>query len=167
VLFVCTANITRSPAAAALFNNLAIKAGEKWIVASAGTKAFSGARAHIGTIQRLNKRKIPIEGHKSQPVTKKLLSQYRWILVMAAHHRDEIIKLDPSAADKTFCLRTFGLNSPDLITDMPDPTFAPNKLEQQNIEFDELFGILDKEVKRAYEILSDRVVNYEMGPEPD
>lgn len=161
ILFVCTANVTRSPAAAALFQNLANKTGESWDVASAGVRAIKGMLPNNIIKFVMKNRKISIDHHKSQPVTKKLVSNYRWIMVMESSHRDFIIKLDPTFASKTFCLRTFEVSSPLIPTDFPDPT-------GKNLnEYDELFSLLDQEIPRVYALLRERVTNYEMGPETE
>lgn len=161
MLFVCTANVTRSPAAAAFFEALAIKSGEHWVVSSAGVKALKGGSPNNVVKYAISRQKLDISKHRSQPVTKKLLASFRWILVMEAKHRDAIITLDPDAGRKTFCLRNFAVSDPTIPTDFPDPTGKDIQ------DFDELFKLLNEAVPRAFNALRDRVISYEMGSESD
>ncbi len=161
MLFVCTANVTRSPAAAAIFKNIVDKSGEDWEVASAGVKAIKGMMPNTLIKLLMDQRKISIANHRARPVTKKLITRYCWIMVMESAHRDAIIKLDPSFAAKTFCLRSFAAFDPLTPSDFPDPT-------GKNLnDYDELFYLLDREIPRVVEALRERVVHYEMGSEEE
>jgi len=168
VLFVCTANITRSPAAAALFRQLATKAGEEWEVASAGTNAVKGAPSLPELKIELGYRKIFIPDHKSQPVTKSLIANYRWIMVMERKHHDFILKLDPTAGNRTFVLRDFGVAVPLENPDFPDPTYDSKGRKNKELNpYDMFIELLIEEVPRIFELLRERVVNYQMGSEDD
>ena len=151
MLFVCTANITRSPVAEAMLRGVAAKSNEKWKVGSAGTKAVRGAAPNPIAAYIMHQRGIPINKHRSQSFTPKLLKRFYWILVMEQKHRDEIVKSNPKAADRVFTVREFGRETPQLVPDMPDPT--SKELEDYN----ELFAILDEEILRVFKTLQNKV----------
>lgn len=159
VLFVCTANVTRSPAAAALFADLAAKSGEKWEIASAGIKAGKGFPPNHLITLRMRQRNLSITSHRSQPLTQKLLRRYRWILVMENAQREAILKMDPSASDKVFTLRTFGRDDSDHPTDFPDPT------GREHGDYYELFDLLDIEIPRVFKYLRNRLDDMNLVPE--
>ena len=88
-------------------------------------------------------------------------------MVMEGYHRDSIIKLDPTFADKTFIIRNFGLSTPLDSPDFPDPTFSNKKGEEALDDYFEFLKLLEIEIPRVFELLRERVVNYEMGPESE
>ncbi len=147
ILFVCTANITRSPSAAGMFNKAALETGDKWEVASAGVWASAGARIEGVMKLRMKDRGISVDAHRSQKVTPKVLNQYRWIIVMERIHRDAIIEIDSKFEEKTFVMRE--LVNEELLEnpDMPDPTGKETQM------FYVLLDILDKEIPLLYKIM--------------
>lgn len=122
VLFVCTANITRSPAAEALFRQMVSKISEGWVVSSAGVSAMNGAAPHLNIAYVMRENGIPIYKHKSKPVTRKLLKKFQWVVVMENKHREAILKLDPSMEGRIFIFRELSTDLSNEEADMPDPT---------------------------------------------
>ncbi len=159
VLFVCTANVTRSPAAALIFSSLAEKSGEKWEVASAGIRAGRGYPANPIVTFIMFQRRLSLADHKTKPVNAALLRRYRWIFAMEEAQREFLIKLDPKAAERIFLLRNFGLETPRSDPNMPDPT---GKNEE---DYHELFEILDREIPRLFRAVEDCISNLELAPE--
>lgn len=93
VLFVCTANICRSPMAAALFRkkvSAKVKGGNHWRVDSAGTWASEGQRVSENSVKAMQSRDLDISRHRSKIVTRELLNLYDLILVMEPGHKEAL-----------------------------------------------------------------------------
>jgi len=159
ILFVCTANITRSPVAEAMFRKLAKKSGEKWNIASAGIKAVKGASANQVVSFIMFQRGLPLHNHSSQPVTKKLLSRYMWIIVMEEAHKKAILEIDDSLKDRVFIFRELTRTGELGDYNMPDPT------GREALDFSQLFEILDNEIPRLYEVMNIRMYDREWNIE--
>lgn len=157
VLFVCTANITRSPSAECMFKSHADKSHHKWDIGSAGVRAINGIGPNtvIGFI--LNRRGLSVAKHRSRLVDRKLINRYHWIIVMEKKHQETLIDQFPDAAERIHVMREFGTFQPPDEIDMPDPTGK----EVEN--YNELFSILDEEVPRLYNAINDQIVSLEMG----
>ena len=152
ILFVCKANVTRSPAAAILFRREAFKAGESWEVGSAGVDAAHGIGPQPVIANEVKRRwGISIFDHRSRPVTKSMLHRYFWVIAMERSQRDRMVKAAPDLADRIFVLREFGLATPPDQPDMPDPT----GLEAE--DFAGLFALLETEIPRLFKTLQNKV----------
>ncbi len=118
VLFVCTANICRSPMAAALTRQRIAELGlsDQVDVCSAGIWARTGDKVSEGAATVLAGRGISLEEHQSQPMTDKLLQQADIVLVMEEEHRRSLFYLDPKHLRKVFLL-TEMVGGNDDITD--------------------------------------------------
>lgn len=159
-LFVCTANITRSPSAEALFKLEIEKTGEIWDISSAGVNAVKGIRAQKNISILMQMHGVDLRNHRSQPLTPKLLNRYYWILVMELAHKEQILENNPEVANRVFTVREFGLEiSPDE-PDMPDPTFSDNQDEYYN-----LLNILNYEIPRITRILLIKNSDLEISPD--
>lgn len=97
VLYVCTANICRSPAAAALLREAGLPTVE---VVSAGTQAVVGSPACSIV------RELP--GHESQPLTAGLIESADLVLTAAREHRTAVVEMYPAARTRTFTIRQAG-----------------------------------------------------------
>jgi len=152
VLFVCTANVTRSPAAAILFRKAAFNAREQWEVGSAGVDAAHGIGPQPVVANEMKRRwGISIFEHRSRPVTRKLLHRYYWIIAMTRDQRDRMVKAAPDLANRILVLREIGLPKPPDEPDMPDPT------GKEADDFSELFGLLETEIPRIFKALQNKV----------
>ncbi|MDP8228980.1 MAG: hypothetical protein P9M15_05960 [Candidatus Electryoneaceae bacterium] len=154
VLFVCTANVTRSASAEGMFRDLADRnSAERWDVASAGVKAHKGSGPNPPIKVRLMEcYKIFIDNHRSQPITSKLFKRYYWIIVMERAHKEAIIKQYPDVKDRVHVLREFGQSVPPSEPDMPDPTG-----EDKTEGYRELLAIFEEEIPRIFQVLQYRV----------
>ncbi len=106
ILIVCTANICRSPMAAALLRKRIANLGlaDQVVVESAGVWARERFGASAEAIAVLNQRGIALEHHLSRPVTLPLLDQADMILVMEEAHRRSLFYLAPQHLGKVFLL---------------------------------------------------------------
>jgi protein-tyrosine-phosphatase len=106
VLFVCTANICRSPMAAALMRQRinAMDLADQVQVESAGVWATDGHPASEDAITVLAGRGIPLTDHRSQPLTQTLLDRAGVVLVMEEAHRRSIFYLAPKHLRKVLLL---------------------------------------------------------------
>jgi protein-tyrosine-phosphatase len=106
ILFVCTANICRSPMAAALMHKRIAEWGlaDQVEVQSAGMWARDGERASDGATMVLGRRGISLQEHRSQMMTSELLEAASIVLVMEEEHRRSLFYLDPKHLRKVFLL---------------------------------------------------------------
>lgn len=92
VLFVCTANMCRSPMAEVLFRDELrqrdLQAG--WSVGSAGVAASHGMRATEFTARVVTERGLDLAHHRSRPVDAELLRATDLVLVMEEAHRQTL-----------------------------------------------------------------------------
>ncbi len=109
LLFVCTGNTCRSSMAEALFKQLQSRAEAlgKIQVISAGTGAVKGEKASPQAIEVMNERGISLKGHRSTPLTKKLIDESDLILTMTTNHKKQVLELAPQARGKVFTLREY------------------------------------------------------------
>ena len=86
LLFVCTGNTCRSPMAACLMNDLALRLGKSVHAVSAGVGAWPGMEATEGAKRAMERRGLSLENHLSQPVTRRLLERADWAVGMNEGH---------------------------------------------------------------------------------
>ena len=77
ILFVCTANICRSPMAMGLLRGRVKDEAGDWTIDSAGTWTVDGEKAAVKTFQVLKERGIDIDDHRSRMVTGEMLADYQ------------------------------------------------------------------------------------------
>jgi len=110
ILFVCSGNTCRSPMAAALCRQkLAERLGcspaeltdRNIHVTSAGTGGFGGTPASEGAVRALTRRGIDLGGHVAQALSADLIAQSDHIYCMTGNHREAVVSMLPSAAERT------------------------------------------------------------------
>lgn len=105
-LFICSANINRSPMAAGLFAGHMADRGIDAQIRSAGfiTENKSASEHAVTTLSR---RGVDISNHSSQLVTAQLLEAQDLILVMAREHLRAAAVAAPGAFSRTFTIKEF------------------------------------------------------------
>lgn len=119
ILFVCTANICRSPMAAALFRRHVERTdqAQQYEIASAGTWATDGLPAARRVRIAMGEFGIDIEPHRSQQVTRSLIDASDIVVAMTNDHR-EALRVDfPDAAQRIHRLSDLAGEN----FDVPDP----------------------------------------------
>lgn len=104
VLFVCTANMCRSPMAQGLF---LAQLGEKhrdWRIESAGVAAMEGTPASQKALQILSEKGIDLSLHKARQIDRYLMEQFALILVMEQRHKQILQSQYPDFSDKVYLL---------------------------------------------------------------
>lgn len=106
VLFVCTANICRSPMAAGLFRLvLEDKNSEgEWRVESAGTWGLDGEPAAAGSLAVMKNKDIDISDHRARSVNLELLQSFDLILTMESGQKESMRMEFPESSDRIFLL---------------------------------------------------------------
>lgn len=123
ILFVCTANICRSPIAEALLQKIVNKRPDaaQWRIESAGTWGLDGQSAAEGSRLAVSEFGMNISKHRARTVTRELLEQFDLILTMEAGHKEALRLEFPEIRSRIFQLsETIGHTF-----DIPDPIGQP------------------------------------------
>jgi protein-tyrosine-phosphatase len=126
IVAVCTANICRSPMAAALLQHALAAQPEPWRsirVISAGVAARSGETVSENSVIALKKVGIDISHHRSQPLTQRMLDESLAILCMTESHRAMIQVQAEPVPKNLFLFREFMADGID--REIGDPYGGP------------------------------------------
>ncbi|HID52744.1 MAG TPA: low molecular weight protein arginine phosphatase [Anaerolineae bacterium] len=105
ILFVCTANICRSPVGEGLLRHTFQQRGMVgWIVGSAGTCAMAGQQVSAFSVQAMAERGIDISSHCSRAVNEMLLQEADLVLCMEWRHVAALRGEFPDHATKIYTL---------------------------------------------------------------
>jgi len=102
VVFVCTANICRSPVAAALFAEWLRQhavPGE-WRVSSGGTWAMDGAPASTYSREVLSERGLDLAAHRARRIEREMIEEVDLLLCMTRSQREALQAEFPSLAER-------------------------------------------------------------------
>jgi protein-tyrosine phosphatase len=104
VLFVCTANIVRSPIAAALLEMQLQDTAPDVVVESAGLRD-ADRLLDDGALAALDRRGVDLHDHRSRQLDAAMVSEASLILGLEREHVREAVLLDPSIWPRTFTLK--------------------------------------------------------------
>ena len=104
VLFICSANICRSPMAMGLLRSMVKDASDQWKIESAGVWDMGEQQVVANTQLVLKERGIELNDHTSRTVTGTMLSEFNLVPVMEDIHK-EVLKLAfPEYTDRIYML---------------------------------------------------------------
>ena len=104
VLFICSANICRSPMAMGLLCSMVEDSSDHWKIESAGVWDMGGQQVAANTLLVLQERGIDLSDYPSRTVTGTMLSEFNLVLVMEDIHK-EVLKLAfPEYTDRIYML---------------------------------------------------------------
>lgn len=86
-------------------------------VSSAGTIAHAGEPATREAIAVASEHGVDVSSHTARPLTREDLAGADLVLAVSTEHRDEVARLDPRAATKTFTVKELVR----LLEDLPSP----------------------------------------------
>ena len=149
VLFVCTANICRSPIAVGIFNKILDEQNPEgdWRVESAGTWGLDGEPAAAGSLAVMKNNGIDISEHRARSVNQDLLQVFDLILTMESGQKESMRMEFPEVSDRIFLLSEM-VNQKQDVDDPYGGVFS--EYEQAADEIEEyLMGGYDTTVHRA------------------
>jgi len=120
VVLVCTANVIRSPLAAAMLEQ---RLGDnvprfEVVIKSAGLVVEPGRQATPGVQTIARRMGMDLSGHLSRPVTPDLVANAQMVLTMTEAHRSSVLRRQPAALSRTFTLAEFVRLSVDRPTEV-------------------------------------------------
>jgi protein-tyrosine-phosphatase len=104
ILFICSANICRSPMAEGLLRAIMQEDPEGWQIESAGIWSLKDYPAAENTLKVLNERGVDLSSHRSRQVTKELMEAFNLILTMERNHKEALVAAFPEHAAKIYML---------------------------------------------------------------
>ena len=107
ILVLCTGNVCRSPIAEGMLRSLLDGrfGASAPSVASAGMAGWEGSGADPRSVEAAAEVGIDISAHRARHVDVDEVLGATLVLAMAAEHRDELSRLLPEAASRTFTLK--------------------------------------------------------------
>lgn len=119
ILFICTANICRSPMASAIMQIICSERSDPklWRVESAGTWANDGDSVAEGTEIVMDSRGIDVSTHRSRVVRREIIDEFDLVLTMERGHKEALQIEFPDISDRIFMLSemiglTFDIGDP-------------------------------------------------------
>ncbi|HEX3981637.1 MAG TPA: hypothetical protein VHW93_10445 [Acidimicrobiales bacterium] len=122
-LFICTANICRSPMAAALFAEHIENLSDPVAVSSSGIRAGAGMAGRgvpDEVLQVMAPYGIDLRTHRSQALTQPMLEEADLIVGMSRRHVQEAVLIDPPSWPKAFMLKELVRRGSELGPRRPD-----------------------------------------------
>ena len=142
ILFVCTANLYRSPLAAAFFSRKLQVNGESphWSVGSAGTWATPGQSVPSDASLAAQVMGIDLKDHLTRQIDRDLLAKYDLILVMEKGHREALRIEFPFIQNKIYLV---SMVADQLEYDIADPA-------NSSLGIGEIITEMSRLIDRAY-----------------
>ena len=149
ILVVCTANICRSPVAAALLKDRLQRSGrEDWSVGSAGTWATAKRGASHNSQIVMEQYGHDISSHIARMVDKSLVEEADLVLCMEEGHVEALMVEFPAQSHKIYPITAMS----GAVYSVDDP-YGGSLIEYQKMAA-ELAGIIDGGIDRIVELAS-------------
>lgn len=114
ILFVCTANICRSPMTEAIFNALASDAGMPYEARSAGVAALVGEPMAPNAVVVLEEVGVHAGEHRARQVNEPMLEEADLVLAMTPKHVAALQRFSAGSSEKVRTLLGYAHDAPDL-----------------------------------------------------
>jgi len=154
VLFVCTANICRTPIAEYYLNHLVKKEEleELIMVESAGTWAMEGMPAAEFSQQVCANEGLDLSNHRSQPIDLYLMKEADLVLCMSSEHKNDLSQIFPHLEDKIFTLKEYSNQNTQNSISIADPYGRSIDKYQETYklitgEIDRIFAVIKKNAR--------------------
>src|SRR5918997_4211729 len=120
ILFVCTANVCRSPMAESIFNALAEEGGLPYRATSAGVAALKGEDITPNARAALEEVGIYAPTHRARQVDEAMLGEADLVLVMGPRHLATLHRRFGDLSERVYTLPEYALSAPPE-EGIPDP----------------------------------------------
>lgn len=147
VLFICTANICRSPMAAGIFNALAEEQGLEASAGSAGVSALVGEPAAPHAHRVTGEFGINLNEHRARQVDPASLEDADLVLTMTSVHRDLLRREFDRYSGKVYTLPEYAAD--DLGAGIADP--YGHNVGAYRASAREILGYIERTVERMKE----------------
>ena len=149
ILFVCTANICRSPFAEKAFEALLKKKKVGLVkVHSAGVDAIPGIRSPLRAIQIADELSVDLSGHTSRFLYPNMVEEADIIPVMDVYHRDRILEISPGSSDR---IRLLGSYSSVCHSSIPEEMEIPDPYRLTLFHYRSSYSLIRDCVNNLYE----------------
>lgn len=122
VLFVCTGNVCRSPAAELLLKQLLGTSASRFTIRSAGTKAVAEQPVDPTIASLLVHLGVRVDHFRSRALEVPMISSADLILTASTSHRAAVARLHPASLRKTLTLKQLARYAPQILANSPRPS---------------------------------------------
>ena len=148
IVFVCTANVSRSVMAQAIMQRLLLKSNEPIRVSSAGLEADSSGGPDRLTIRVCSDNGLDVSTHRSIQLTAAILEKADLVLCLGENHKRIILGAYPGLQNKVFLLKEYGSRTVHGNPSVDDP------IGKRKSTYDRCFEEIQREIKRIVPLLT-------------